>query len=233
MRARLLGAVPARLAEERHFRRTGRDSARPLRALPPGKMRKERACIGKALERGENLWYDKIENAFRKAYHGPPLRRAAEAGASGDDRKDRRPFRAKRGEPFMAEEMTNPVEAVPAAAEPAQAAPASAPEAVLTAALTAAPAAPDTKKKGSPLLVFLTVLLILVGIIDVMLWGVAGYYLLQKNVQIGTGGAAAQSTSIGGAPVQGGSGSDASSDDEAKREALEAYIQELVKITDL
>lgn len=133
----------------------------------------------------------------------------------------------------MAEEMTNPVEAVPAAAEPAQAAPASAPEAVLTAALTAAPAAPDTKKKGSPLLVFLTVLLILVGILDAMLWGVAGYYLLQKNARIGTGGTAAQSASTGGAPVQGGSGSDASSDDEAKREALEAYIRELVKIADL
>ena len=69
----------------------------------------------------------------------------------------------------MAEEMTNPVEAVPAAAEPAQAAPASAPEAVLTAALTAAPAAPDTKKKGSPLLVVLTVVLILVGILDPLL----------------------------------------------------------------
>ena len=92
----------------------------------------------------------------------------------------------------MAEEMTNSVETVPVEAEPAQAAPAAppatVPEAVLTAALSAPPATPETKQKSSPLLVFLTVLLILVGIIDAMLWGVAGYYLLQKNVQIGTGG---------------------------------------------
>lgn len=137
----------------------------------------------------------------------------------------------------MAEEMTNSVETVPVEAEPAQAAPAAppatVPEAVLTAALSAPPATPETKQKSSPLLVFLTVLLILVGIIDAMLWGVAGYYLLQKNVQIGTGGGAAQSASSGGAPAQGGSGPDASSDDEAKREALEAYIREMVKIVDL
>lgn len=137
----------------------------------------------------------------------------------------------------MAEEMTNSVETVPVEAEPAQAAPAAppatVPEAVLTAALSAPPATPETKQKSSPLLVFLTVLLILVGIIDAMLWGVAGYYLLQKNVQIGTGGGAAQSASSGGAPAQGGSGSDASSDDAAKREAMEAYIREMAKIADL
>ena len=137
----------------------------------------------------------------------------------------------------MAEEMTNSVETVPVEAEPAQAAraapPATAPEAVLTAALSAPPATPETKQKSSPLLVFLTVLLILVGIIDAMLWGVAGYYLLQKNVQIGSGGGAVQSASSGGAPAQDGSGSDVSSDDAAKREAMEAYIREMAKIADL
>lgn len=140
----------------------------------------------------------------------------------------------------MAEEMTNSVETVPVEAEPAQAAPAApaappatAPEAVLTAALSAPPATPETKQKSSPLLVFLTVLLILVGIIDAMLWGVAGYYLLQKNVQIGSGGGAAQSASSGGAPAQDGSGSDVASDDAAKREAMEAYILEMAKIADL
>lgn len=137
----------------------------------------------------------------------------------------------------MAEEMTNSVETVPVEAEPAQAAPAAppatAPEAVLTAALSAPPATPETKQKSSPLLVFLTVLLILVGIIDAMLWGVAGYYLLQKNVQIGSGGGAVQSASSGGAPAQDGSGSDVSSDDAAKREAMEAYIREMAKIADL
>lgn len=64
----------------------------------------------------------------------------------------------------------------------------------------AAPAASDPPRKGSSLLVFLTVLLILVGIIDVILWGVAGYYLL-RNAGNGSGGAPVQTTSIVGAPA--------------------------------
>lgn len=68
------------------------------------------------------------------------------------------------------------------------------------AAPAAAPAAPDAPRKGSSLLVFLTVLLILVGIIDVILWGVAGYYLL-RNAGNGTGGASAQTTAVVVAPA--------------------------------
>lgn len=67
-------------------------------------------------------------------------------------------------------------------------------------AAPAAPAASDPPRKGSSLLVFLTVLLVLVGIIDVILWGVAGYYLL-RNSGNGSGGAPAQATSIVGAPA--------------------------------
>ena len=70
----------------------------------------------------------------------------------------------------MAEETTNPVQTAPAEEAP-PAAPA-AREAVLTAALTAPP------RKGSPLLAFLTVLLILVGVADLALWGLAGFYFL-------------------------------------------------------
>ena len=77
----------------------------------------------------------------------------------------------------MAEETTNPVQTAPAEEAP-PAAPA-AREAVLTAAPTAPPARPDTApRKGSPLLAFLTVLLILVGVADLALWGLAGFYFL-------------------------------------------------------
>ncbi len=69
----------------------------------------------------------------------------------------------------MAEEVTNPVQAVPVQEEPIQ-------------AVQAAQTEPDPpqKKKGSPLLVFLTVLLVLVGIADLGLWGLAGYYFLRS-----------------------------------------------------
>ena len=87
----------------------------------------------------------------------------------------------------MAEETTTPVQTVPAEADSAPAAPAAAVPAAAPAAAPAS-AAPRKPKKDSPLLPVLTILLILVGIADAVLWGVAGYYLLQKNVQIGTGG---------------------------------------------
>ncbi len=43
-----------------------------------------------------------------------------------------------------------------------------------------APEAPNRNRKGSPLLVILTVLLTLVGITDLVLWGVVGYYFLRN-----------------------------------------------------
>lgn len=72
--------------------------------------------------------------------------------------------------------------------------------AVETVEALAAPPASNTPRKGSSLLVFLTVLLILVGIVDVILWGVAGYYLLRDSGN-GAGGAPAQTTAMVVAPA--------------------------------
>lgn len=118
----------------------------------------------------------------------------------------------------MAEEATNPVQAEPAqAAAPVQTIP------VQTIPVQAAPA--EAPRKGSALVVFLTVLLVLVGIADVILWGIAGYYLL-LNAADG-----------GGEPAQVVSGEPAASDtgsgDEAKREALEAYLREMSDVVKL
>lgn len=77
-------------------------------------------------------------------------------------------FQAERGEAFMAEETIQPVLEAPVQETPTPEVPMGAPE------------APKTKRKGSPLLVVLTVLLVLVGITDLILWGVAGYYLLRS-----------------------------------------------------
>lgn len=79
----------------------------------------------------------------------------------------------------MTEETTNPAQTDPApaaAAEPAAAEPAAAEQAA--APEPAAASAPA--RKGNSLMIFLTVLLILVGITDLVLWGVAGYYLLRS-----------------------------------------------------
>ena len=80
-------------------------------------------------------------------------------------------FQAERGEAFMAEETIQPVQEAPVPEAPTPEVPTGAPE---------TPEAPQTKRKGSPLLVVLTVLLVLVGITDLILWGVAGYYLLRS-----------------------------------------------------
>lgn len=45
---------------------------------------------------------------------------------------------------------------------------------------TTNPAQTAPARKGSSLMIFLTVLLILVGITDLVLWGVAGYYFLRS-----------------------------------------------------
>lgn len=68
----------------------------------------------------------------------------------------------------MAEEATNPLQTAPEQAAPVQTDPAQAiPE-----------AAPKPARKGSPLLAVLTALLALVGVADVIFWGLAGYYFL-------------------------------------------------------
>lgn len=72
----------------------------------------------------------------------------------------------------MAEEMTDPGQAVSDQAALAEAV-------VEQAAQTSAPAEKD-EKKGSPALTVLTVLLVLVGVVDLALWGLAGYYFLQS-----------------------------------------------------
>lgn len=115
-----------------------------------------------------------------------------------------------------------------------------------------APAAPPPAAgpapKGGPLLAILTVLLILIGIADLFLWGLAGYYLIQSTrsqpsggtVQSApAGGTTAQSLSAAGGTLpqntpSGGAASpapptppSAGGDGAAAREALEAYIQSL------
>lgn len=116
----------------------------------------------------------------------------------------------------MAEEATNPVQAEPVQTIPVQ-----------TIPVQAAPA--EAPRTGSALVVFLTVLLVLVGIADVILWGIAGYYLL-LNAADG-GGEPAQVVS--GEPAQSASDTGTASDDGAKREALEAYLREMSDVVKL
>ena len=71
----------------------------------------------------------------------------------------------------MAEEMTEPVQAVPEEEAPKQETPK--PEAPPQAAPVPAE---KPKKKDGPALTVLTVLLVLVGAADLALWGLAGFY---------------------------------------------------------
>nr|WP_326212303.1 hypothetical protein [uncultured Oscillibacter sp.] len=73
----------------------------------------------------------------------------------------------------MAEEMTEPVQAAPEEEAPKQEAPK--PEAPPQAAPVPAE---KPKKKDGPALTVLTVLLVLVGVADLALWGLAGFYFL-------------------------------------------------------
>lgn len=78
----------------------------------------------------------------------------------------------------MAEEMTEPVQAVPEEEVPKQEAPKQEdpkPEAPPQAAPVPAE---KPKKKDGPALTVLTVLLVLVGVADLALWGLAGFYFL-------------------------------------------------------
>ena len=95
-----------------------------------------------------------------------------------------------------------------------------------------APAVDRAARDGSPLLVVLTVILILIGIIDVVLWGVVGYYALQGTQQsVPPNGAAdgGEPAASNGEPASDGEASDSAE----KREALMAYIQELAEIEPL
>ena len=123
----------------------------------------------------------------------------------------------------MAEEATNPVQAEPVETVSVQTVPA--PEIPM-----AAPAASGAPRRGGALLVFLTVLLILVGIADVILWGVAGYYFL-RNAQ--DGDVSIQSVSTNTDAANSASGGPAASDGRAKQEALEAYIREMSDVVKL
>ena len=78
----------------------------------------------------------------------------------------------------MAEEMTEPVQEVPEEEAPKQEAPKQEdpkPEAPPQAAPVPAE---KPKKKDGPALTVLTVLLVLVGVADLALWGLAGFYFL-------------------------------------------------------
>lgn len=112
----------------------------------------------------------------------------------------------------MAEEATNPVQAEPVQTIPVQ-----------TIPVQAAPA--EAPRTGSALVVFLTVLLVLVGIADVILWGIAGYYLLLNAAD----GGGEPARVVSGEPAA----SDTGSGGEAKREALEAYLREMSDVVKL
>lgn len=73
----------------------------------------------------------------------------------------------------MAEEITEPVQAAPEEEAPKQEAPR--PEGPAQAAPVPAE---KPKKKDGPALTVLTVLLVLVGVADLALWGLAGFYFL-------------------------------------------------------
>lgn len=97
----------------------------------------------------------------------------------------------------MTEETANPVQTVP---------------------IEPVPASSGSAEKGSPLLVVLTVLLVLVGIADVILWGVVGYYLLENK----TDGGGEPAQVISGELARSAAGT--VSGDGAEQDALVMYI---------
>ena len=119
----------------------------------------------------------------------------------------------------MAEETTTPVQTAPDSEPVPEPAPAPTPDPI-PAPVPEASGASGASRKGSPLLVFLTVLLILVGIADVILWGVVGYYFLQNHQ---SGGEPAQAVSAAG----GAAGEEGASGDAEGQDALAVYIQEM------
>lgn len=104
----------------------------------------------------------------------------------------------------MAEETIQSVETQPAPAEVPQFSPAE-------------PASQDKPaRQGNGLLIFLTVLLVLVGIADAILWGLVGYCALQSYLN-GDGGEPVQIVSSDGGSAQSASGGAADSDDAAEQ----------------
>ena len=78
----------------------------------------------------------------------------------------------------MAEEMTEPVQAVPEEEAPKQEAPKQEDPKPEPPPQAAPAPAEKAKKKDGPALTVLTVLLVLVGAADLALWGLAGFYFL-------------------------------------------------------
>ena len=78
----------------------------------------------------------------------------------------------------MAEEMTEPVQAVPEEEAPKQEAPKQEDPKPEAPPQAAPDPAEKPKKKDGPALTVLTVLLVLVGVADLALWGLAGFYFL-------------------------------------------------------
>lgn len=90
------------------------------------------------------------------------------------------------------------------------------------------PVSADDSRRNSPLVVFLTVLLILVGMIESALLGIAGYCAFQNSRGVG-GGATVQSVPSGGTASNSGaaSGGGQASDGAEAQEALTSYIQQM------
>lgn len=93
-----------------------------------------------------------------------------------------------------------------------------------TGNVQAAPKAPSIPRQRSPLLAFLIVLLVLVGIGDILLWGMAGYYFVQE-IRDGHSAGITQSSASSGAAAGG--------EDSEKQEALLAYLQEMSEVGNL
>lgn len=123
----------------------------------------------------------------------------------------------------MAEEMTDPVREAPEQAPPT---PEPVHESPRRPVGAPAPVQPAPARKGSPLLTFLTVLLVLVGVADAILWGVVGYHAL-RNYLDGNGGQPAQAVSAEGTANGGETGG------AEEQEALLAYLQEIDEAWDL
>ncbi len=115
----------------------------------------------------------------------------------------------------MAEENKASIQVAPAEEAAVQAAPVQ----TVPVREAARPEDAGPSRKGSPLLVFLTVLLILIGIADVILWGVVGYYFLQGSWSRDT--EAAQTALTGGEAASGGA---------EGQDPLAVYIQEMQEI---
>lgn len=98
------------------------------------------------------------------------------------------------------------------------------------------PVSTGTAKSGSPFLVPLVVLLIIVGIVDALLWALLVFCALGGGLPSPSSGGAVPSAAVSDGGVSGASddaSDNASDDSDEKRKALEDYIQKVAGIGQL